>query len=186
MISISKKTGFIVLLVVFGVVAAFFIWCFSTPRLEKVWSIEQKLKTGGIEELSSRQKNILYDTLMDYPEYEEDLGGSDGVSILSPHLDGLVLSETATVFMGSKSEGCRGLLLEAGGAKGEFPFVVSLSGQTWEEEVTFRKPSELEFELPSKKQQPEIVTIKVKRGKNRKARPDLKIGFCRRSDDKSV
>ena len=79
---ISPTPGFWLLATTSLLVLIFFIWRFSTPRLDEIWELEEGLKTGKITQLSNWEKEKFYDVFDEYPKYLKELSGSKGIDLM--------------------------------------------------------------------------------------------------------
>jgi len=173
----ATSTGFKLLLLTSVGVVAFFVWGFRTPRLETVWQLEQELKTGIIVNLKKNEKQLFYDVMADYPDYEEFLAGDRGIDILSANIDGRSLTDRIIVLRTKKASSCGRFSLDLSAHESVFPVVFHVQGRTWDRDLTVKGPGRVPVHLPRSVLLPEIIEV---------SRPDMaikgeveiKVRFC--------
>jgi len=78
------------------VVATLFLaWALQTPRLERVWRLQQALRLGDQQALSAAEFRMLQGALEDYAKLAADLTEEQHAGLISQHDAGRVRSQRA-------------------------------------------------------------------------------------------
>lgn len=174
----KPSAGFWLLCGVSALVVAFFIWGFSTPRLEDVWKLEVKLKIGQIQRISDSEKEMFYGVFEDYPKYMKDLSGRRGIDLLSANSDGLSLVDELLILRTSDASNCGKFMLDVSGAQSEYPIVFTIKGRTWKKELKVTRNGRSTVWLPKGVQVPEFIEVTRKNSKGKSGSVDVKVRFC--------
>lgn len=88
------------------VAAVFLAWALQTPRLERVWKLQQALRLGDQQMLSAGEFQMLQGALEDYEDLAADLTEDEHAGIISQHDEGRVRSQWAYLIRppGAKSK----------------------------------------------------------------------------------
>lgn len=173
------SVGFWVLVALYTLVVSFFIWGGTTPRLDKVWELELKLKTGEIQRLSNSEKDLFYSVFEDYPEYLNEMAGSKGIDLLSANSDGLSVVDELLVVRSERAANCGRISLVTGGQSSEYPIVFNVSGRTWNKEVKAKQSGRSVVWLPKDVLVPELIEVTRKNRKGKAGAIDVKVRFCK-------
>jgi len=176
--SFSPTPGFWVLFGTSLAIFVFFLWGFSTPRLDEIWELEEGLKTGHVTRLTDSQQNTFYDVFEDYPGYLEDMAGRRGIDLVSSNSDGLSLAAELLMIRSAKSETCGNFVLDVSGEQTEFPIVFSVQGRTWQKDVTVKVSGRTKVWMPKGVQVPEFIEVARKNNKGEIGNVDVKVRFC--------
>lgn len=166
------SAGFVAVWLTYGLVAVFFVWGFSTPPLDRVWSLAQGLKTGQIQRLKARDRATLSSSLVRYPALAGSLLDEREIGIISANNDGWIATPTATILRTPKSGGQRTLRLDVQTAVDLIPFEILVRGESFEKTVAVTGQGRLDIPLPEATTQPEIFEVRV-RGKKFSADPSV-------------
>lgn len=171
--------GFWLLVVVTVLVGAYFVWGFSTPRLDRVWAIEQGLKTGIVQSLSDSEKELLYDVFEDYPAYLKDIAGRRGIDLISANSDGLSLSTNELILVRSEvAKTCDKFTLDVSGQNKEFPIEFLVTGRTWSKKIKSKQSGKVVVWLPKSSVMPELIEVRRNNNNGEIGAVDVKVRFC--------
>ena len=159
-------------------VIVFFVWGFSTPRLDEIWELEEGLKTGTVTQLSSWEKRTFYNVFDTYPHYLKELAGARGIDLMSANTDGLSLSDKLLLVRSDASKTCGNFVLDVSGEKSEFPIVFAVKGRTWNKDVVLKDSGRMTVWLPKDVLMPELIEVVRKNNKGEIGNVDVKVRFC--------
>jgi hypothetical protein len=143
-------------------VAAFFIWGFSTPDLDRVWTLHHQLKIGKLEKLKAADRALLEDCMARHAELARDLMDGDEIGIISAHSDGWIATPTATVLRTGKAERYRAMVLEIQTPRDLLPCHVEIRGRGWKERVEVDEQGVQEVDLPDPPKTPEVIEVRMR------------------------
>lgn len=96
MISIPYRArpgaGFVLLLGSAAAAVAFFAWGAVTPRLQRVWRMQVELEIGKRPPLKPKERALLQETLVRYPDLADALLDGKRSGVISAHEQGQVES----------------------------------------------------------------------------------------------
>ncbi len=88
-----------------GLVATLFLaWALQTPRLERVWRLQQALRLGDQQALSAAEFRMLQGALEDYAKLAADLTEEQHAGLISQHDEGRVRSQRAYLIRQRKAQ----------------------------------------------------------------------------------
>ncbi|MBN2527035.1 MAG: hypothetical protein JXR76_11630 [Deltaproteobacteria bacterium] len=174
----SPTPGFWLLMGTSLAVLIFFIWGFSTPRLDRIWELEEGLKTGRVTQLSRSEKNTFYDVFEDYPDYLEELAGRRGIDLMSSNSDGLSLTDKLVLIRKAALSDCGNFVLDVSGEQSEFPIIFSVQGRSWQKEVEVKVSGRNTVLMPKDVLVPEFIEVARKNNNGQIGNVDVKVRFC--------
>jgi len=160
-------------------VAAFFIWGFSTPDLDRVWTLHHELKIGKMEKLKAGDRALLEECMARHSGLARDLLDNAEIGIISAHSEGWIATPTATILRTTNSEKYRSLILEVQTPRDLLPYRIIVRGRGWEETREVDEQGRLEIDLPPVPQAPEVVEVRM-RGRSFEPDPSIlgvRVGF---------
>jgi hypothetical protein len=175
---LTPTPGFWVLSGTALLVLVFFLWGFSTPRLDEIWALEEGLKTGQVTRLTESQKDTFYNVFHDYPEYLADMTGRRGIDLISANSDGLSLADELLIARSARSQNCGNFVLDVSGEQTEFPIVFAVQGRTWQKDVTVKVSGRTKVWMPRGVLVPEFIEVVRKNNKGEIGNVDVKVRFC--------
>ncbi|MBN2718770.1 MAG: hypothetical protein JXX14_23185 [Deltaproteobacteria bacterium] len=170
--------GFWLLCATTLVVLIFFIWGFSSPRLDEIWELDEGLKTGRVVQLSDSEKRRFYNVFEDYPRYLKELSGERGIDLMSANTDGLSLTDALLIIRKDKSGTCGNFVLDVSGEESEFPIVFAVRGRTWQKDVTLKESGRKTVWMPKGVLMPEFIEVVRKNSNGDIGNVDVKVRFC--------
>ncbi len=118
--------GFVLLLSVLLLAAAFFAWGLKTPALERVWQMQLELMLGSRDALSARDFALLEGTLTRYPELADNMLEETKGGLISANAEGLV--DTGHAVLVRKSSSAPGVLTVTAASDKKLALRVRASG----------------------------------------------------------
>jgi hypothetical protein len=143
-------------------VAAFFIWGFSTPDLDRVWTLHHQLKIGKLQKLKAGDRALLQDCMASHPQLARDLLDGAEIGIISAHSDGWIATPTATVLRTSEAGRYRSMVLEIQTPRDLLPYRIVVRGKGWEKRQEVEEQGQLEIELPPPPETAEVVEVRMR------------------------
>jgi len=161
--------GFIVVFIVYGLVAAFFSWGLSTPDLDRVWTLHHELKIGSMKRLKDRDRALLGECMARYPDLAKALLDGEKIGVISANTNGWIAAPTATVLRTPESEGRRILRLQVQTPKDLLPYIMVIQGNgaagtgwAWRKELEVDRQGFMDVVLPEPPATSEIVEVRLK------------------------
>jgi hypothetical protein len=163
-------------------VAAFFIWGFSTPDLDRVWTLHHELKIGKLMKLKAGDRALLEDCMARHPRLATDLMDGEEIGVISDHSDGWIATATATILRTGKTGGYRSLVIEIQTPRDLLPYDIEVRGRGWKEKLEVTEQGTQEIDLPDPPETPEVIEVRM-RGQSFEPDPSVlgvRIGFKER------
>jgi hypothetical protein len=160
-------------------VAAFFIWGFSTPDLDRVWTLHHELKIGKLTKLKAGDRALLEACMARHAELARDLMDGDDLGIVSAHSEGWIATPTATVLRTEKAGRYRALSLEIQTPRDLLPYRIEVRGRGWSEKLEVTEQGVQEIDLPDPPETPEVIEVRM-RGQSFEPDPSVlgvRLGF---------
>ena len=130
-------------------VAAFFVWGFTTPDLDRVWTINHEMKIGKLKKLKASDRALLEDCMARYPRLAPRalLRGKE-IGVFSAHSEGWIATPTATILRTEKAGRYRALILEIQTPRDLMPYEIVVRGRGWDQRLEVAEQGVLEVDLP--------------------------------------
>ena len=158
----QPSAGFVVFCLTACLVVAFFIFGFSTPDLDRIWSLHHLLKTGEMIELAPEDKKLLSAAMQRHPRLTRALLGGAEIGIVSAHLEGWIETSHVTVLRTAQSNQAARVLFDIQTPEEQLPVAVEIAGARWREERNIRQHGKFEIGLPTETEDPEIIEITLR------------------------
>jgi hypothetical protein len=156
------SVGFVTVILVNSLALAFFLWGFSTPDLDRVWTLHHELKIGSMEGLSRSDRELLNRALARWPRLARSLLDERDIGLISEHSDGWIDTPTAVVLRTPQSRRFRFLVLDVQTAADLMPCSMVVSGERWKRKKRLSEHQRLEIELPEAPGHPEVITVALR------------------------
>jgi hypothetical protein len=167
--------GFVAVVSMYTLVVAFFAWGFSTPDLDRVWTLHHKLKIGKIGKLNRGDRETLLRTAARHPRLARSLlsdrDAERGIGLVSAHGDGWLETPEATVLRTGESTEYRSMVFDIQCSEKRIPFTIEVRSDGWEKKIPVSKQGIERLKLPAVTDT-EIITIEVK-GRGFRADPSV-------------
>jgi len=154
--------GFVAVCATCFLVAAFFVWGFSTPYLDRVWTLHHELKIGKLKRLKAGDRALLEDCMARYPRLARALLDGKQIGLVSAHSDGWIATPTATILRTEKAGRYRALGLDIQTPKDLLPYHIVVRGRGWVERLEVTKQGVLKVDLPDTPVAPEVIEVRMK------------------------
>ncbi|MCP4679362.1 MAG: hypothetical protein GY854_28505 [Deltaproteobacteria bacterium] len=154
--------GFIAVCLTYCLVVVFFLFGFSTPDLDRVWTLHHVLKTGEMTRLEIRDKRLLTDAMYRHKQLTSALLGGDEIGIISAHAEGWVATPCVTVLRTTKSKKFTAISIDVQTPKDLLPFSIVVEGAGWKEKLDVKKHGRYQISIPEITSVPEIIEVKMK------------------------
>jgi len=151
--------GFLAVCATYSLVAAFFIWGFSTPDLDRVWALHHQLKIGKLDRLKAADRALLEDCMARHAELARDLMDGDDIGIVSANSDGWIATPTATILRTGKAGKYRALGLEIQTPRDLLPYRIEVRGRGWTKKLEVAEQGISEIDLPDPPETPEVIEV---------------------------
>lgn len=155
------SSGCLVVCICYALVAVFFAWGFSTPELDRVWTVHQQLKIGKLGKLSDHDRKLLDKCMARYPRLASDLLDGKQIGIISANNDGWIATPAVTVVRTERSGGTRSLQLEIQTPPDLLPYRIAVRGMGWKRTLQVKRQGQLAIALPRPPPTPEVVEISL-------------------------
>jgi hypothetical protein len=165
------SVGFIALVVVHLAGAGMLYWGFSTPRLDKVWTLHHELKIGKVSKLKADDRQLLQETMVDHPTLGKALIARGDIGLVSANRDGWIEDPFATLVRTGNAK-TSAILVNVETSPEHLPFSIEFDNGPWEYTLDVTERKDYRVELPPATNQPEVITLEVK-GKRFKADPAI-------------
>ncbi len=156
------SSGFVAVCLTYCLVAAFFLWGFSTPDLDRVWTLHHVLKTGDMTRLPPGDKKLLKDAMHRHERLTGALLGGDDIGIISAHAEGWIATPHVTILRTTKSKKYTAIFIDAQTPRDLLPFMIRIEGDGWKDKVQVEKHGRYQVGIPAIKGVPEIIEVKLK------------------------
>lgn len=170
--------GFVLFVLIHVAAVGFLVWGFSTPRLDRIWTLHHQLKIGDVSKLDNEAQTLLEGTLIDHPTLARALISRGDIGVISANRNGWIETPFVTLVRTGDSKTTE-LLLNIETSPEHLPFKVELESKTWKHvvEVTERKEYVVQLPPPSGKAEVILGNVKGKRFKNDPSILGIQIHF---------
>lgn len=163
--------GFIALVVVHLAAAVMLWWAFTTPRLDRIWTLHHELKIGQISKLKADDRTLLLDAMLDHPALGSALIRRGDIGLVSANREGWIENPSATLLRTANAK-TSAILVNVETSPEHLPFSIEFESGPWEYKLQVTERKEYRVELPPATNLPEVITVEVK-GKRFKADPAI-------------
>ena len=162
--SLPKRpsVGFVAVCLTYCLVAAFFLWGFSTPDLDRVWTLHHLLKTGELDRLTPKDREILSDAVVRHESLAGALLNGAEIGIISAQLDGWIATPCVTLLRTRQSGRFHSISMDVQTPQDLMPFSIVVKGDGWKEKLEVKKHGRFEIDMPAPRDAPEIVEVILK------------------------
>ena len=154
--------GFLAVCATYVLVAAFFVWGFSTPDLDRVWTLHHELKIGKLMKLKSKDRVLLEECMARHPRLAGDLLDNAKIGIISAHSEGWIATPTATILRTVKAGKYRSLILGIQTPRDLLPYRIVVRGRGWKKAREISEQGRLEIDLPPVPKTPEVIEVRMR------------------------
>lgn len=165
------SAGFVLIVLVHCAAAALLIWGFSTPRLDRVWTLHHQLKIGDVSKLKDDERQLLERTLVDHSTLAKALISRGDIGVISANRDGWIETPFVTLVRTGDAR-TREILLNVETSPEHLPFKVEFEGKGWQRVLEVDERKEYRLELPPSSGVAEVIVANVK-GKRFKNDPSI-------------
>ncbi len=113
------------------VATLFLVWALQTPRLERVWRLQQALRLGDHKALNEAEFNMLQGALEDYAKLGPDLTEDQHAGLISQHDEGRVRARWAYLIRQHTSQSKLQVSYAYPRQSGRVQVVVRSAERTW-------------------------------------------------------
>jgi hypothetical protein len=163
--------GFVAVVLVHLAGAAMLWWGFSTPRLDRIWTLHHELKIGKISKLKADERKLLQDAMRDHPTLGNALIARGDIGVVSANRDGWIEHPFATLVRTANAK-TNAILINVETSPEHLPFSIEFESGPWEQKLDVTERKDYRVELPTATDQPEVITVEVN-GKRFKADPAI-------------
>ncbi len=156
------SVGFVAVCLTYCLVVAFFLWGFSTPNLDRVWTLHHMLKTGELDRLTPDDREILSDAIVRHEALAGALLDGAEIGIISAHLDGWIATPCVTLLRTTQSKPFRSISMDVQTPRDLIPFSIVVKGNGWKEKLDVKKHGRFEIDMPAVSDIPEIIEVILK------------------------
>jgi hypothetical protein len=149
-------------MVTYGLVVAFFLWGFSTPTLDRVWTVRLELKIGKMKRLRRADRQLLVDALGKHDWLARALIDNRDVGLISANSDGWIATPTTTILRTAGAKTTRAIVFDIQTPEDLLPYEIQVKGPGWREELKVEKHGILRFTLPDPPQVDEIIEVRLR------------------------
>ena len=172
----APSAGFVVVCLIHALVVAFFLWGFSTPDLDRVWTLHHQLKIGEMGRLARKDREIVLNAARRHPKLASALLSDEdtkrGIGLISAHEEGWIATPDATILRTAAPTEIRTLVFDIRTPKDLIPFAISVRGTDWQEKISADKQGIERLRIPAAKAGAELITVRIK-GKGFRADPSV-------------
>lgn len=165
------SVGFVLIVLVHCAAAAFLFWGFSTPRLDRVWTLQHQLKIGDVSKLKDDDRQLLERTLVDHSTLAKALIARGDIGVISANRDGWIETPFVTLVRTGDAR-TREILLNVETSPEHLPFKIEFEGKGWQQVLEIGERKEYRLELPPSSGAAEVIVANVK-GKRFKNDPSI-------------
>jgi hypothetical protein len=151
--------GFLIVCATYILVVVFFAFGFTTPDLDRVWTLHHFLKIGHIEQLDVEDRVLLDNAIKRHTKLTNALLGGEEIGIISAHMDGWISTPVATLLRTAKAEKFRAITVDVQTPEDLLPFEIKVKAKGWKKEVKLKNHGRIEIELPAVDGTPEIIEV---------------------------
>lgn len=153
--------GFLAVSTTYAFAAAFFIWGFTTPDLDRIWFLHHELKIGRVYELKKRDRKMLLRATAQYKDLARALLPSGEIGILSENSDGWIATPVVTIMRTPQSRQTTRMRFDIRTSKALLPYAILIRGTDFKRRLEIRQQGYVDFPLPPVSQHPEVITVRL-------------------------
>lgn len=163
-VSLPKRpsVGFVAVCLTYCLVAAFFLWGFSTPDLDRVWTLHHLLRTGELDRLTPEDRAIFSNAIVRHESLARVLLDGAEIGIESAHLDGWIATPCITLLRTGQSGRFPSISMDVQTPQDLMPFSIVVKGNGWKKKLEVKKHGRFEIDLPEPPDAPEIIEMILK------------------------
>jgi hypothetical protein len=165
------SVGFVALVTIHIAAVAVLGWGFSTPRLDRVWTLHHELKIGKISKPKADDRQLLQEAMAAHSTLAKALIPRGDIGLLSANREGWIEDPFATLVRTANAK-TSAILINVETSPEHLPFSIEFDSGPWEYTLDVTERKEYRVELPPATDQPEVLTVEVK-GKRFKADPAI-------------
>lgn len=153
--------GFVALLLTYVGVALFFLWGFSTPALDRVWTLHHLLKCRQIERMDESDRELLRATMARHAELARALLHGHDIGVVSAHDDGWIATRTVTILRTAQAGEGTEIVLDVQAPPDLLPLSVEVQALDWRRELTVDRQGREGIALPAPTTPSELLELTV-------------------------
>lgn len=165
------SVGFVAIVVIHVAAAAFLVWGFATPRLDRVWQLHHELKIGDVAKLKGDDQELLEGALRDYPTLAKALISRGDIGVISANRNGWIETPFVTLVRTGDAK-TQELLLNIETSPEHLPYRIEFEGPNWRQDVEITERKEYRVAIPPSSGVAEVISGNVK-GKRFKSDPAI-------------
>jgi len=155
------SSGFVAVCATYLVAAAFLAWGFSTPPLERVWTLHHELKIGKLGAPNGSDRKLVQAALHRHADLAHALLPEGEIGLVSAHNDGWIATPEATIVRTPAARD-RVLKLDVETPRDLLPFTVDVRGDGWRKSANVTQHGSYELDLPAAHPGPELILVRLK------------------------
>jgi hypothetical protein len=153
--------GFVVLVAAWTLLFAFLAWGMSTPRLQRVWQIEQRMQQPGFAGLDEAEAQALAQSLDSHPELAQALIGSKEAAFVEPTRGGFMGLRRAHLLIKPRATALR-IWLQCRAPQATYPLRARFEGGSVSRQLSFERDERVSFDLsPTELAAPLLLRMSV-------------------------
>jgi len=169
------SAGFVAIVAVYALVAAFFTWGFREPDLDRVWKLRHMLKIGKLAALDDEDRRLLERSISRHGALASALLEGKDVGLLSANEDGWLASPAATILRAGRSGEVLSILLDVQSPEYVFPLQIVVEGRGWRRKIDVEGRGTVRVDVPplhGGPEVPEVIDLQIV-GKRLRADPSV-------------
>lgn len=153
------SSGFCVLISVHLGLAAYLLWGFAEPPLERVWELHHALKIGQLGRLERQDAELLRAAMVRHPSLAESLLGEGQLGLVSAHSRGWLETPDATALRTARAHDPCSMEVEARMPSEAFPVTIDVVSREWRARVVLQEPGTNTLSLPEGHGAAEVISL---------------------------
>jgi hypothetical protein len=141
--------------------AVFLAWGFTTPALDRVWTLHHELKIGKLGAPNGSDRKLVQSALHRHGELAHALLPEGEIGLVSAHNDGWIATPEATIVR-TPAARARVLRLDVETPRDLLPFTVDVRGEGWRKQAKVAQHGSYELDLPKAPAEPELILVRLK------------------------
>ena len=154
--------GFLAVCLTYGLVAVFFLWGFSTPRLDRIWTIRHELKIGEMRRLKKSDCRLLLQVLEQHAWVASEFLGGRGIGLISDESDGWISTPVATILRTAGAKTVQTMVLDVQTPVDLMPYGIVVEADSWKEKIEVHEPGVFKVALHVPRTVAEIIEVRLK------------------------
>ncbi len=161
--SLKKRPSiaFISVGIVYFFVVLFFLWGVTPPKLDRIWTLYHEIRTGQLTRLKNKQRRMLTEAMLRYPELASDLLDGAELGIISQNRAGWISTTDVVILRTSRAKRFRWLKIEVQTPRDLLPYHLVLRGSGWKIRRKVSAQGRMAIELPEVKGRPELIELQL-------------------------